>query len=547
MSSKHSPPLVLVADDEVAAVHMLRHIFEREGYQVQTANNGITALQIAQTSLPDLILLDIQMPQMNGFEVLRRLREQPITSGIPTIVVSAKAREPSDIAMGLNIGADDYISKPFAPQELLARARSKMKARQLEEALQQRTQELEALLRVSEELNHHLEITELFSLILYLTLDLLQGDFALVGQFDEKGYLASEYTQSRSNDICKDLSAILLRRFQHQIDEYTWDTHQPDDELAACGAVSGMIVPLEHGSNQLGVLAIASANRVYDDDSRQLFRGISRQASLALHNSELYEIQANYANHLEEMVAKRTQELEAAQQMLFRSEKLASIGHLAASIAHEINNPLQPIQLNLEYLLEEVSNGEAPDAKLIKMTQDSVNRISRTVRQLLEFTKTSKDVTFATVDVNSVMDNIIQLNAKSFNHAQLNITNEMEKLPAIQANRDQLEQVFMNMLLNAKAAMKPGGQLTVRGWKTDEKIKIQFSDDGSGIPPELINKIFDPFMTTKPEGSGLGLFVTYGIVESHQGDIEVQSKLNVGTTFTITLPIRHIELETTRS
>src|SRR5215217_1503639 len=180
MVVKHSPPLVLVADDEVNTTIMLQRIFEREGYQVERVNDGIAALAAAQQLLPDLILLDIRMPGMSGFDVLRMLRENPITAGIPTILITANAREPADVARGLDLGADDYLYKPFAPQELVARAQSKMKARQLEDALQRRTQELAALLRVSENLNQHLERNELLELILRLLPELLPGDIAAI-------------------------------------------------------------------------------------------------------------------------------------------------------------------------------------------------------------------------------------------------------------------------------------------------------------------------------------------------------------------------------
>src|SRR5690606_21569615 len=124
------------------------------------------------------ILLDVQMPGMNGFEVLRALRENPVTAIIPTIIVTAKARQPSDIAHGLNLGADDFVQKPFDPRELLARSKSKIKARKLEEELHRRTQDLEALLRVGEALNQNLVLREVLTLVPYLTLDLLPGKLA---------------------------------------------------------------------------------------------------------------------------------------------------------------------------------------------------------------------------------------------------------------------------------------------------------------------------------------------------------------------------------
>jgi DNA-binding response OmpR family regulator len=127
---------------------MLERIFEREGFQVKSVHDGLAALEVAEQLLPDLILLDIQMPGMNGFDVLRSLRQNERTIMIPTILITAKARQPADVAHGLNLGADDYVQKPFEPRELVARVQSKIRAHQLEDALHRRTQELEALLRI---------------------------------------------------------------------------------------------------------------------------------------------------------------------------------------------------------------------------------------------------------------------------------------------------------------------------------------------------------------------------------------------------------------
>ena len=152
MQEQHKP-LVLVADDEQNAVVLLRRILERDGFAVESAKDGISALEKARTLKPDLILLDVQMPRLNGFEVTARLREDPETARIPVIFVTAAAREPADVAHGLQLGADDYIRKPYDYHELLARATSKMRARQLEDRLQRRSEELEALTRIGAEFN----------------------------------------------------------------------------------------------------------------------------------------------------------------------------------------------------------------------------------------------------------------------------------------------------------------------------------------------------------------------------------------------------------
>lgn len=538
MVIKHDPPLVLVADDEVNTTIMLQRIFEREGYQVETVNDGLAALRAAQERVPDLILLDIRMPGMTGFEVLRSLREHPVTSTIPTILITANAREPADVARGLDLGADDYLYKPFAPQELIARAQSKMKARQLEEALQRRTRELESLLRVSEELNQHLEGSELLKVILDLVFNLLPVDVAMISQFDDDGQIFVQRTQQKQPDrpapeIPDDTLYQLIDSGQPLI----WPG--PNTTPLFPEFKGGMAVPLTHGYQALGVLILCSYDVEYDDNHFQLLRALARQASLALRNAVLHEIQVNYAVHLEDMVAERTAELQSAQQLLVRSEKLASIGRLAANIAHEINNPLQPITVTLDDLVETVNSNMPVDIRGIEIIQESVERIRRIVSQLLEFAgrrNTGPDLQM--LDLGQILERIVDLNRKFFEKERLNIQLDMRPLPAIYGSKDQLEQVFMNLTLNAQAAMPPGGSLTIRAFAKSQAVVVEFSDTGCGIEPEQIDKIFDPFFSTKPSGTGLGLFVTYGIIQGHHGSIDVASEVNVGTTFTITLPIQ---------
>lgn len=528
-------PLVLVADDEVHTTHMLELIFEREGYRVESANDGISALDYAQRLLPDLILLDIQMPGMNGFDVLQALRENHMTANIPTILITAKAMRPADIAHGLNLGADDYLAKPFAPLELIARAESKMKARQLEDMLQRQNQALEALLRAGEELSQSLAVDDLLDLILYLTLDLLPGDLAVIHQYDKTGQIIAErfhFSQTAQKTTYNRKKVRI--NFTHRHASVLW----PDDPPGTTDFTYGMAIPLEYNNDLIGMLMIASDSTPYDHDLMRLLKGIGRQSSLALRNAELYEMLADHADHLEEMVKARTAELESAQQMLLRSEKLASIGHLAASIAHEINNPLQPILLNLEHIMEDAQANEPVDLRSVESIQESIERITRIVSQLLEFAgKRSSDADAQFLDVSRALQTVVNLNRKLFEQTGIALHCDPADLPPIYGSRDQLEQVFMNLVLNAHAAMQRGDSLTIEATTDNNRIIIRFKDTGSGIKPEALNKIFDPFYSTKPTGTGLGLFVSYGIIQTHQGEIEVESEVNVGTTFTIRLPV----------
>ncbi len=540
MIENQASSLVLVADDEIQTTVMLTRIFEREGYRVHSTYDGESAFQAAIELLPDLILLDVQMPKMNGFETLQALRENPITANIPTIIVTAKARQPTDIAYGLNLGADDFVQKPFDPRELLARASSKIRARKLEEALHRRSQELEILLRVGEALNQHVNVNELLDLVPYLVLDLLPGSFSVIYQFDDNLNLIQFRLEDKAfpvHRITDSNHQFIVSKFLTGGNSIYWN--QANDGLWS-DFKNGIAVPLQHGGKLLGMLMLASdsATQDYDDNHLRLFEGIGRQAALALRNAELYEIQIKYSSQLEVMVEAKTAELKSAQQMLIRSEKLASIGELAASIAHEINNPLQPIRINLGDMLEDIQNNIPIDKRAIQITQESVERIRRIVNQLLDFAgkRNNSNLEMELLDVGKTIETVASLNRKFFEKEGMRIDlNIPSELPTY-GNKDQLEQVFMNLVLNAQAAMNRGGVLSIKGWINKGEIITQFTDSGCGIPPEQINKIFDPFFSTKINGTGLGLFVSYGIIQNHNGIIEVESKLDSGTTFTIRLP-----------
>lgn len=534
------PPLVLIADDQVPTTVMLERVFEYEGYRVKSVYDGVTAIEAAQDVLPDLILLDVNMPGMNGFEVLRQLRSDERTENIPTILITAMG-ELSDVVHGLKLGADDYLRKPFHPQELLARAQSKMKSRKLEENLHRRTQELKALLRVSEELSQHLETHDLFEFILYLSLDLLKGDVAAIYYLKDANHFEAFAIKSKdgAHDDRRFDENLILDFLASRDSALLW----PEEHALFPEYATGMVIPLQYDGKTHGLIMIMRAEGDYDHSHLRLFSGVGKQATLAIQNAELYKVQQNYALHLQEMVDARTAELESAQQMLIRSEKLASVGRLAASIAHEINNPLLPIRINLEHMREDLGDGGKIDTEDIKRTQESVERISRIVNRLLEFTgKRQQDKsTLQPIDINVMLKGIMTLNQKFFEQEDIALVSSFEDTPLIQGNKDQLEQVFMNLMLNAKAAMDRGGKLEIRTHNAEGEILVELIDTGHGIPEDMIESVFEPFVSTKEDGTGLGLFISFGIVQNHNGVLEVASDVGKGTTFTVRLPVSDLE------
>ncbi len=239
----------------------------------------------------------------------------------------------------------------------------------------------------------------------------------------------------------------------------------------------------------------------------------------------------------------RLRELERRrlQQALFESEKLAATGRLAASIAHEINNPLEAIQ-NALYLLVKRIAPEDPNARFLNIAMKETERMSRILRQMLGFYRPATNL--APVDINALIDEVETLVTKRLRETNVRIEKLLDAgIPRVRAAGDQIKQVILNLMLNAAEAMPEGGTVTVSteaygSASPPEAVRIEVADDGAGIPDELLPHIFEPFFSTKGEkGTGLGLWVSSGIAHSHGGRLQVRNQPRGGTVFTMTLPI----------
>lgn len=242
---------------------------------------------------------------------------------------------------------------------------------------------------------------------------------------------------------------------------------------------------------------------------------------------------------LEEKVEERTHEIEQMQSQLIQSAKLASLGELVAGIAHEINNPLTGILMFSTLVLKDPKLNESlkPNMETI---QGETKRCAKIVQNLLDFSRHTTPEK-ARCLLEPIIENTLKVTATRNRFGNIHIIkNYAEDMPEIQVDAGQLEQVFMNLILNAGQAMPDGGSLTITTQRFEkDRIQIELKDTGSGIPQEIKDKIFDPFFTTKDRsrGTGLGLSISYGIIKNHGGDIEVDSSPEEGTTFTITLPV----------
>lgn len=273
--------------------------------------------------------------------------------------------------------------------------------------------------------------------------------------------------------------------------------------------------------DELGLLA-SSFNEMID----QL-----RQANEAL---------MEWGRTLEKKVEVRTRELTEMQSKLIQSEKLASLGKLAAGVAHEINNPLGAILIYSHLLLEDTPKNTPAYDNLRKIVKET-SRCKDIVKGLLEFARPKEPEMVAT-DVNEIVDRALAIMEKQALFQNITVNRRYSSLPPLIADASQLQQVFMNIILNAAEAMNGQGTLTITTSVApeDKKIKISFADTGHGIRPEDMSRLFEPFFTTKEvgKGTGLGLAISYSIIQKHKGTIEVASEPGKGSTFTVVLPLQ---------
>ncbi len=303
----------------------------------------------------------------------------------------------------------------------------------------------------------------------------------------------------------------------------------PAERLLLDGLRLNLCVPMVSLNRLTGILLLGS-----DLPGWSLGRGdvellnlLASQASLAFENAALYRAQRDRLDRL------------------YRAERLAAVGQLAAGVAHEIRNPLTAIRSTIQYLLRGLDPGE-PKHELVTELLSEVDRINATVGGLLSLSR-SGELKRTEIDLRDPLAKAVQLVQARAAEQGVGIDSDLgsHELRAL-GDAGQLKQVFLNLLLNALQSMPGEGEVSVRvtPWSPSREdphrrwVQIRIADGGPGIPPEQLRRVFDPFYTTKRDGTGLGLAISHGIVEQHEGEIQLESEPGKGTVVSVRLPVQ---------
>jgi len=538
-----SPPRVLVVDDDFEMIDLIREVLNLFPCDMSVATDGEEALQILNAEAErgqsvDVVLLDVMMPGEDGFHILERMKSNAQLAQTPVILITgldsvmAKTR-------GLQKGADDYIIKPFDPQELLARIGVVLRIRRTEQMLRRRNQELAALDEINRMVSSSLNPDEVLVAALQGLEHLIAGEaLALV--------LSDEESQSWIIRTARTSADVWLEGRVVPVDDATVAAVMADQQSLLHRAkretfwnaaldiapLDILCVPLLKRDEAVGALLVLAQPNVLGEENLELMEHVAATVAVAVENARLFQELESYAI-----------ELERSQNQLIQAEKMAAVGRLAASLAHEINNPLQAIQNSLHLALHPRLE-EPKRRQFLEMTQKEVQRLVQIVRRMLDFYRPASAM--QPVDVNQPVEDALAIAGKRLQQAKIEVISRLEtQLPPVRGVANQLTQVFLNIIINAIEAMGEGGSLWIGTANHAERdqVVIAIRDSGPGITPEIREHLFEPFHTSKLTGTGLGLAISYGIVGRHRGNIEAESPPGGGTTFIVRLPQYHEELK----
>jgi two-component system cell cycle sensor histidine kinase/response regulator CckA len=492
---RKSETRVLVVNDNPDQLELVSFLLKQSGYDVFTAEDGKEGVDMALQEHPDLIVSDVSMPRMDGIEMCRVIRANSKLLTTPILLVSALRRDSQSISQGLEVGADDYLELPYDPIRLIAKVKRLIERRQVEEALKQSEERYRNLVENAHDIifSHDLE-----------------GNYLSINKAAE---LITGYTREE---------ALRMNLSQTVAPEYI----EKAREMVS--------------SKLRGDKVTAYYLEIIAKDGRRI--SVEVNTRLIFQSGSPISIQG---------IARDVTERKSLEAQLRQSQKMEAVGQLAGGVAHDFNNLLTAIIGYSELALRGLQPGDPLRQSIVEIKKAG-DRAASLTRRLLAFSRKQVlqpkifDLNLVVSDMEKMLHRIIG------EHIELQTILEPE-IGSIKADPGQIEQVVMNLAVNARDAMPKGGRLTIKtenvyldenyaasniAVKPGAYIRLTVSDTGMGMDEETQSHIFEPFFTTKNvgEGTGLGLSTVYGIVRQSEGNIRVNSEVNRGTTFRIYLP-----------
>jgi signal transduction histidine kinase/FixJ family two-component response regulator len=519
-------PFVFVVDDEPGIALLCKRLLVRSGYKVETQTDPRQAIDFLKENKIDLLLVDIRMPEVDGFEVIQHAqRLQPdaailIMTGHGTVETAIRA---------LRQGVDGLILKPFDQGSELIDAVKLALADSQQKKDAARTQALRPLFSVTESLLSETRREHLLELITSAICQQLQCPHAsCYQQHSEAGGFI--LLASRGREIPKKLFE-LIPRVDTSSAPLMINANGPGDSslrtlLTSLNLGAVILVPILRPNLRMVLYAARTSKEPpFRESELELFQILARQAAAALENSRLYAEQLDYVRKVEE-----------SQKALLQAEKMATAGRLSASIAHEVNNPLQAVQ-NCLHLAGREDLPAEKRKEYFDLARTELERLTVTVRRMLDFYRPGAS-TLEKVDIAEMLQYILNLMSKQLAEANVKVVVDFfGTVRPVWAVSPQIQQVFINLILNAVDAMPEGGVLKISTRQLKDGLEVMFQDQGVGIPVEKQSNIFEPFYSTKDGGTGLGLTVSYNIITAHGGTLELMPKRGPGACFRIFLPI----------
>lgn len=494
---------ILIVDDEQSIRNMMRMTLELDGYHVLTAEDGPVAVRVFEEQKPEIVLLDVKMPGMDGLEVLKRIKSmEPDTE-----VIMVTGHGDMDMAIAcMRHNASNFLTKPVSDELLSIALKRSLEKLNLKQKVREYTTNLETLVR---EANVELEKSYRFrENLIENSPDAIVcirkgGDIVIFNSAAERllGYDKREvlgkmsivdiYRPGQAKRIMKDLRS---------------------DDFGGKGILQKREIVVLH-KDRREIPVYISASILYDHGEETGSVGI-----------------------FTDLTGRKNLE-----KQLLRTEKLSSLGKLSAGIAHEINQPLTGV-LTFASILQKQFKDDPQVSKDFDIIVRETTRIRGIVQGILEFARETPMQKRPT-RIEKVVEQTLGIVIRQQRFFGITVNKDYDlALPEMVVDSSLMEQVFMNIILNAADAMKGSGSLTIRTRRDDDWGAIVFEDTGPGMPESILDKIFDPFFTTKDStegmGMGLGLAVSYGIVQNHDGQIQVTSTEGQGTTFTVKLPLK---------